>query len=1004
MTDWLIQCLGEQVKVFAEDDALVVELIGEGMIEDPASWPAEALRANRGRKAAFELSVALDLNLANAYGQTIRIPVAHFDELRKAGLDLPYLWAEAAPFSLYIESTSSLGYGDFEYKYKYFLGARQVEVERKGAFARLLGQTAIYVLDPQTWALLDGMDRFNGLPEDQRKGSNAWLTFSEIKGCAQGVGVKLDEYLGSNDVVVPPKIGVTVVENRDGSISLIPGVEGLPEAPFERAFRRSRDGQGLYSIDEANGNRIRVVFNDAQQAVLDRMRKAQKVKGELGERLRKDPSVAFDGFLDLIEPKYSRRVEAIGDWKPLPVPRLAASEKSLLDTEGVDLESVAAVDLEWPRLRGRLDTPVIIEAERADTHTPHRVPLGTPEEADAFVTAMDQAHDKGETSFSYAGVPLEVDEDMLQSLQAENGVLRPPSKKFLLIYTDEEELQEEDRREASEAANVEHWQEEPYVAPGSLNPETPLKPHQEAGVQWLQNCVAHVPRRRGALLADEMGLGKTLEVLAFAAWAMEHGVFEGFNQAGGPFRPMLVVAPLMLVENETWQSDMEKFFSGSTFGPVLSLTRDTIGPFRRAQGRETDLGAPLLDLDRIRSFKVVITNYDTLVNYQHSFAQAPDGRSIWSLVVTDEAQKFKTPSTRISHAIKALHPDFHIACTGTPVENRLLDLWNIVDAVQPALLGSASEFKRLYEAPVAKGNGAEHLHRLRAQLRYRQPKAFLLRREKESVGGFPNKEHRTICCEMTPMEVDRHIGLLKGLQSAGKGKGAHLTCLHQLISLYQHPRALEANFSDLEVEEILAGSSKLRATIERLSEIEERGEKVIVFARHIVIQEMLARVITALFRTPVDVINGETSTGSGGPFGGGRNHRAAILKRFREKDGFGVLVLSPFVAGVGLTITEANHVIHFGRWWNPAVESQATDRVYRIGQKRTVVVHYPILTDPSGRLPSTLDERLQDLLERKRDLAKDFLLPGESEDRLAKELYDILCADAGMKTNPQDTP
>ena len=662
------------------------------------------------------------------------------------------------------------------------------------------------------------------------------------------------------------------------------------------------------------------------------------------------------------------------------------------------LESVEAVDLHWPTFKGRIDTPVTLEAERADTHTRHQIPLQTPKEAESFMTAMAKAHEAGETTFVYANVPLTVDEDLLQLLTTEEGDLRPQSKKYLLIYTDEEEIQEEDLKEVQAAVDIESSLDAPYESPSSLNPRTPLKGHQETGVQWLQNCVQQLPLRRGALLADEMGLGKTLEVLAFAAWCMEKEIFEGFTTSGGPYRPMLVVAPLMLVENATWQGDMEKFFSGTPFGPVLSLTRDTIPLFRRAAGRETDIGVPLLDLNRIRQFKVVITNYDTLVNYQHSFAQAPDGHSIWSLLVTDEAQKFKTPSTRISHAIKALHPDFHIACTGTPVENRLLDLWNIVDAVQPALLGSAADFKRQYEAPVARNEGAEPLSRLRGHLRYRQPKAFLLRREKESVGGFPPKELQTIPCEMSQEEVDRHIGLLKALQVADKGKGAHLTCLHQLISLYQHPRANELGFSDLTIDELLSGSSKLRATMERLCEIEKTGEKVILFARHIVIQEMLARVISNQFNTPVDVINGETGSGQGaGPSTGGRNHRATILNRFRERKGFSALVLSPFVAGVGLTITEANHVIHFGRWWNPAVEAQATDRVYRIGQERTVVVHFPILSDPSGRLPSTLDERLHDLLEKKRDLARDFLLPGEGEDSLARELYASLRSDVGLQ-------
>jgi len=994
MSDWLLQKLGDRVSVYATDQGLRVDLMGDGVIGDLASWPGDAIQAKRGRKAAFEISVAIDLDLATIEGNSVLISASQFDELRKAGLDLPGLWVEPAPFALFIESTSSLGYGDFAYKYRFFLGSREVDVERKGSYVRLVGQPTPYVLDPQSWALLNGMDHFNALPESLRKGTNAWLTFSEIKGCAKGVGAKLDEYLESNDVVVPPKIGVTIVEGQDGSISLIPGVEGLPDAPFERSFRRSREGQGLYSIDKADGNRIRVVFSEAQQSVLDRIRQTQKITGDLGQRIRKDPTIAFEGLLDLIEPKYARRVEAIGDWKSIPVPRIPISDKSLLDADGVDLDSVEAVDLNWPHFKGRIDTPVTLEAERADTHVRHHISLQTPKEAESFMTAMAKAHEAGESTFVYANVPLTVDNELLEILKQEDGDLRPQSKKYLLIYTDEEEIQEADLQEAQAAGEIESGIDLPYEAPKCLNANTPLKGHQEIGVQWLQNCVQQMPVRRGALLADEMGLGKTLEVLAFAAWCLEKNIFEGFNNSDGIYRPMLVVAPLMLVENATWQADMEKFFSGTPFGPVLSLTRDTIPLFRRASGRETDIGVPLLDLNRIRRFKVVITNYDTLVNYQHSFAQAQDGHSIWSLLVTDEAQKFKTPSTRVSHAIKALHPDFHIACTGTPVENRLLDLWNIIDAVQPALLGSATDFKRQYEAPVARNDGAEPLTRLRGHLRYRQPKAFLLRREKESVGGFPPKEHRTIPCEMTLYEVDRHIGLLKALQVADKGKGAHLSCLHQLISLYQHPRGIDLDFSDLPVDELLSGSSKLRATVDRLREIEQTGEKVIIFARHILIQEMLARVISKVFNTPVDVINGETGSGPS-PAGssGGRNHRATVLNRFRKREGFSALVLSPFVAGVGLTITEANHVIHYGRWWNPAVESQATDRVYRIGQERTVVVHFPILRDPSGRLPSTLDERLHNLLEKKRDLARDFLLPGEAEESLARELYDSLRSD-----------
>ena len=190
---------------------------------------------------------------------------------------------------------------------------------------------------------------------------------------------------------------------------------------------------------------------------------------------------------------------------------------------------------------------------------------------------------------------------------------------------------------------------------------------------------------------------------------------------------------------------------------------------------------------------------------------------------------------------------------------------------------------------------------------------------------------------------------------------------------------------------------KLQGVLERLRDIQTKGEKALVFARHIKIQRMLARVIGETFGLHVSIINGETGRKNVGDDGGGlaqgRNHRAAILQRFKSQPGFHALVLSPFVAGVGLTITEANHVIHYGRWWNPAVEAQATDRVYRIGQEKDVQVHLPILQDPEGRLGQSFDERLQALLDRKKSLARDFLLPMEDEQSLASELYRDLALD-----------
>jgi SNF2 family DNA or RNA helicase len=179
-----------------------------------------------------------------------------------------------------------------------------------------------------------------------------------------------------------------------------------------------------------------------------------------------------------------------------------------------------------------------------------------------------------------------------------------------------------------------------------------------------------------------------------------------------------------------------------------------------------------------------------------------------------------------------------------------------------------------------------------------------------------------------------------------------------------------------------------------LHAIRGNREKAIIFARHRVMQAILAKVIEEEFQLPVRIINGEAKLRASGLRASGVKTRNAILNEFRQRPGFGVLILLPFVAGIGLTIIEANHVIHYGRWWNPAVESQATDRAYRIGQTKNVMVYLPIMTDPSGRVAQTFDERLDNLMERKKRLAEDFLHPLPAEDEMGSELLTDLRAEA----------
>jgi len=202
---------------------------------------------------------------------------------------------------------------------------------------------------------------------------------------------------------------------------------------------------------------------------------------------------------------------------------------------------------------------------------------------------------------------------------------------------------------------------------------------------------------------------------------------------------------------------------------------------------------------------------------------------------------------------------------------------------------------------------------------------------------------------------------------------------------------LEGNTDESSVEILKTSSSKLRKVLEVLRDIQAKGEKTIVFARHKDVQRMLARVFTAEFGKPVRVINGDTPRATS-LRKAGMETRKRSLEEFAKTEGFQVIVLSPFVAGVGLTIVEANHVIHYGRWWNPAVEAQATDRVYRIGQPREVHVYLPILEAPTSQLSKTFDQLLDNLIERKKKLAEgilnkdNFLMPQEQEEQAALEV------------------
>lgn len=931
------------------------------------NWPTDTLTAPGGWRTAVETEQLLELGLAESEGGRVLLPYRNFEAIQaEMPVTFPTAWVQASPFLLKIDRKSDIGRSDFEYKYHFLLGARPVHLDRLGPYVKRAGVNDVFILDQQMYSLIEAMDSFNALPPERKTLQESWLTFAKVKGYAKDAGAALDATLLKNDVIVPSTIGLDMREDADGALSFLPKCAELASEEFQQVFERNPGAEKLYSLDRPGLSRVRIVLSDEQHEVLRRMKRVRRVTGTSKERLMQDPAQAFEGVIDHVDLPYSERVLGIGDFQFTPVPRLSFDDANMAGL--------------WKHPTEANGGEPGIDA----SNTPERW------------MESDPAVGENISVSNATGSNLSAGENNSES--ALDGSARPiqgtglgsQAKKVLLVDNNDETVRARFLEEAEKSKLL--VGATPFQCPSAFRADLKLHPHQQAGVGWLQTCI-QIADRQGVLLADDMGVGKTIQILTFLAWCIETGNFPELAKQAPPFRPILIVVPLILLETRTWEAEMERFFAndGSIFWPVVSLHGSDLARFKRddAEGPELVIGKPMLDLSRLQRYRVVITNYETVKNYQHSFAYYWNGNPLWSAIIADEAQEFKVPNSKISHAMKALKSNFQIACTGTPVENRLLDLWNVCDTVQPGLLSSAKDFTETFESSANHEKAGGKLEELKRALLFQQPHAFVLRRNKADVAELPPKHIRKIPCDMSDAEIELHLKLLDELRGNETQAGI-FSALHRFALLSQHAALLLGNAEEASFEELVAASPKLHAVIQELHAIRGKQEKAIVFARHRAMQSVLAKVLSCEFHLPVRIINGDTKTRSSAFRAQGRKTRTEILEEFKRKPGFNVVILSPFVAGIGLTITEANHVFHYGRWWNPAVESQATDRVYRIGQKKDVFVYVPIYRDASRRIPVTFDERLDALMERKYRLAEDFLKPLPPEEDLGGELISEL--------------
>ncbi len=454
-----------------------------------------------------------------------------------------------------------------------------------------------------------------------------------------------------------------------------------------------------------------------------------------------------------------------------------------------------------------------------------------------------------------------------------------------------------------------------------------LRHYQETGKNWLRFLTQ---LGLGACLADDMGLGKTIQVLSLLL------TLKGNGQSTK--RASLLVLPASLLAN--WKAEMERFAPSLK---ALFVHPSEMDPESLAAAAH-DPRAALENMD------VVLTTYGMLLRQKWLLEVQ------WLLVIVDEAQAVKNPGARQTKAVKQLKADARIALTGTPIENRLADLWSLFDFLCPGLLGSAAKFKKFTKAL------EEREHDRYAPLR-NLVRPYILRRlktDKNVVTDLPEKTEMKVFCGLAKRQAAVYAKSVEELaktlreQDGMKRRGLVLAYLMRFKQICNHPSQFlgDGGYKPSE-------SGKFERLKALCGEIASRQEKALVFTQFREITEPLAAFLGDVFGCRGLVLHGGTPV----------NKRKNLIDTFQAEEGPPFLVLSLKAGGTGLNLTAASHVIHFDRWWNPAVENQATDRAFRIGQHRNVVVHKFVCR-------GTVEEKIDALIEEKTDLAEDILKAG----------------------------
>lgn len=932
-------------------------------VPDGVFFPKPAVRDTEKQVLSEALALSLlrelaDNGSAEERGDGFLVPHEAVSVLSSHDLMMLGL-PESFPFVVRIESEGDLQDPEFRFNWGFYVHyhGEKLPLNRCGSLL-LQDGNPVYSLPWNLLKLCEALTEANVFdgPKDLAVNLRALKVIQDL---AKEGGAELEPLLAETQVDVPEKLGIKLAREGEG-ISVAPELPeiSIDSQRFERQVAKNSQPRDVYTESLPDGSRRRVIFSEAQKGELKKIKRHRYVSPEEKEDFINHPEEYFDP--DLVDlDSFSDRVREIGYYKP-------KYYSFIMPYKSMWFEGLMTED---------------------ETGEQQKIVVKNEDDLDFLSMAIAQAVENSGESVMWGDldIPLEQAQDLYSRAEKR---LRGDSKAqavskgdspgktrndVLIIFENVETLDFAETTPTS--VGLEHL----YETPPNLGKGFFLLPHQQEGVAWLQQLSRlHEEASVGAMLADDMGLGKTLQILAFVEW---HNTVR--NAEGKPY---LVVAPVALLEN--WQEEYRKFFPDGALAvhPLYGNSGTALPP------KDTEHNVPKLPK------AIYLTTYETLRKRQRFFCAVD-----WAVTILDEAQKIKTPGTLVTNSAKALKAGVRIAATGTPVENTLVDLWCLSDFIMPGLLGSAKEFNKTYQRPLQDPDTD-----IRALGEALQGKlgCFFKRRLKEDIlKDLPLKHVEKFPRPMPPYQsqvyreaVDR---LVLARENDKKTHGFILKTLQKLRDISDHPYLVEMGegfHKGRPCPELVETSAKLEVTMDILRQIRDKGEKVILFALRRPIQDLLQKILSEAFCLPmehVSIINGSTPA-SPTLAKRGELSRQKAVDLFQSRPGFQAIVISPLAAGFGLNIVEANHVIHYSRHWNPAKEAQATDRAYRIGQKRDVYVYYPMAT---GQGFQSFDEILDERLRMKMDLAQGTLFPTETIEVTPADLLEDLTKETPRATS-----